>query len=58
MNKSMPRFVEWFIKVFGDHPLALSGLVGFLGFVFVKPVLGSRSISNGSGSKFHAKVTY
>ena len=35
MNKSMSRFVEWFIKVFGDHPLALSGLVGFLGFVFV-----------------------
>ena len=35
MNKSMSQFVEWFIKVFGNHTLALSGLVGFLGFVFV-----------------------
>jgi len=35
MNKSMSQFVEWFIKVFGNHKLALSGLVGFLGFVFV-----------------------
>ncbi len=35
MNKSMTQFVEWFIKVFGNHTLALSGLVGFLGFVFV-----------------------
>ncbi|MCS5613485.1 MAG: ABC transporter permease, partial [Candidatus Poribacteria bacterium] len=31
----MSKFVEWFIKVFGNHTLALSGLVGFLGFVFV-----------------------
>ena len=31
----MSQFVEWFIKVFGNHILALSGLVGFLGFVFV-----------------------
>ena len=31
----MSQFVEWFIKVFGNHTLALSGLVGFLGFVFV-----------------------
>ena len=46
MNKSMPRFVEWFIKVFGDHPLALSGLVGFLGFVFVAifaPLIASQN---------------
>ena len=42
----MPRFVEWFIKVFGDHPLALSGLVGFLGFVFVAifaPLIASQN---------------
>ena len=35
MNKSMTQFIEWFTKVFGNHTLALSGLVGFLGFVFV-----------------------
>ncbi len=35
MNKSMTQFVQWFIKVFGNHTLALSGLVVFLGFVFV-----------------------
>ena len=31
----MTQFFEWFTKVFGNHTLAFSGLVGFLGFVFV-----------------------
>ena len=31
----MSRVFHWFVQVFGDHPLALFGLMGFLGFVVV-----------------------
>ena len=31
----MSRVFHWFVQVFGDHPLALFGLMGFLSFVLV-----------------------
>ena len=42
MNKN----ISWFKKVFGNHPIALTGLVGFMGFVFVAifaPLLANQN---------------
>ena len=35
MNKTLTRFIDWFWQVFGNHPIALVGLGGFLGFVLI-----------------------
>ena len=35
MNKTLARFIDWFGQVFGNHPIALVGLRGFLGFVLI-----------------------
>ena len=35
MNKTLARFIDWFGQVFGNHPIALVGLGGFLGFVLI-----------------------
>ena len=46
MNKNFSKFKDWFKRVFGNHPFALTGLVGFLGFVLVAlfaPLLASQN---------------
>ena len=35
MNRAIAKTYHWGIRVFGDHPLAIMGLIGVVGFVFV-----------------------
>ncbi len=46
MNKTLARFIDWFGQVFGNHPIALVGLGGFLGFVLIAifaPILAPQN---------------
>ena len=46
MNKTLGRIIDRFGQVFGNHPIALAGLLGFLGFVLIAifaPILAPQN---------------